>query len=187
MTFCLAFRPSGVSNTLDGEVGGYNFSQSFRISNILRLVCLYLAWKKSSFGTFCVIDLDSTMPRYCRTVPEKHIRRRRYRKHAPETNDPWLEPRVPKAVTDEDDQEEGDDQDATTTTEAKKQKLNDSTSQPVQDPNQSARACTICLQYNGILYMDFIGEGEMVVVEQPWLEVVETFPEALQRRIYGCN
>jgi hypothetical protein len=134
------------------------------------------------------------MPRYCRTVPEKHIRRRRYRKRAPETSDPWLEPRVSKPVTDEDDQDgAGRDDEVENTTgdatleAAKKQKLNSSKSKSIEDPNQLARACTICLQYNGMLYMDFMGEGEMVVVEQPWLEVVETLPEALQRRIYGCN
>jgi U3 small nucleolar RNA-associated protein 4 len=36
-----------------------------------------------------------------------------------------------------------------------------------------------------MLFMDFVAEHEMVVVEQPWLTVVATFPQALQRRIYG--
>jgi U3 small nucleolar RNA-associated protein 4 len=47
--------------------------------------------------------------------------------------------------------------------------------------------CSICLQYNGILYLNFVGQREMVVVEQPWLEVVETFPDAIQRSVYGTN
>ena len=46
-------------------------------------------------------------------------------------------------------------------------------------------ACTMCLRYNGMLCMDFVGEHEMVVVEQPWLNVVATFPDALQRKVYG--
>jgi hypothetical protein len=45
--------------------------------------------------------------------------------------------------------------------------------------------CTICLSYNSILFMDFINKNEMVVVEQPWLNVVATFPGALHRKVYG--
>ena len=45
--------------------------------------------------------------------------------------------------------------------------------------------CTICLRYNSMLYMDFIAKNEMLVVEQPWLNVVASFPEALERRVYG--
>jgi len=44
---------------------------------------------------------------------------------------------------------------------------------------------TMCLRYNSMLYMDFIGEHEMVVVEQSWLNVVATFPDALQRKVYA--
>jgi hypothetical protein len=53
------------------------------------------------------------------------------------------------------------------------------------DPN--ARNCTVCLHYNSMLHLDFLGANEMIVVEQPWLRVISTFPEALQRRVYGCN
>lgn len=45
--------------------------------------------------------------------------------------------------------------------------------------------CTICLRYNSMLYMDFIAKNEMLVVEQPWLSVVASFPEALERKVYG--
>ncbi len=58
---------------------------------------------------------------------------------------------------------------------------------PVPKEELFARNCTICLHYNGILYMDFLGPEQMVVVEQPWLPIVATFPDALQRRIYGFN
>jgi U3 small nucleolar RNA-associated protein 4 len=55
-----------------------------------------------------------------------------------------------------------------------------------QSKLQSEEAtCTVCLRYNGMLYMDFVASNEMVVVEQPWLSVVATFPDALQRRVYG--
>ena len=45
--------------------------------------------------------------------------------------------------------------------------------------------CTMCLRYNSMLFMDFVDDHEMVVVEQPWLNVVSTFPDALQRKVYG--
>ena len=45
--------------------------------------------------------------------------------------------------------------------------------------------CTLCLRYNSMLGMDFVSENEMVIVEQPWLNVVATFPEALQRKLYA--
>eukprot|EP00980_Cylindrotheca_fusiformis_P013737 scaffold3533_cov97-Cylindrotheca_fusiformis.AAC.1 len=54
-----------------------------------------------------------------------------------------------------------------------------------QDPN--SRNCIIGLHYNSMLYMNFLGPKEMVVVEQPWLQVVATFPEAVQRRVYGVH
>lgn len=36
-----------------------------------------------------------------------------------------------------------------------------------------------------MLFMDYIGDHELVIVEQPWLNVVATFPDALQRKVYG--
>ena len=54
-----------------------------------------------------------------------------------------------------------------------------------EDPN--AKNCTVCLYYNSILYFDFITRGQMLVVEQPWLRVIETLPAPLQRRVYGAN
>ena len=53
------------------------------------------------------------------------------------------------------------------------------------DPN--ARNCTVCLNYNSMLHLGFLTADEMIVAEQPWLRVIATFPEALQRRVYGCN
>jgi hypothetical protein len=50
-----------------------------------------------------------------------------------------------------------------------------------------SRKTTICLHYNSMLHLDFLGPNQMIVVEQPWLRVISTFPEALQRRVYGFN
>jgi U3 small nucleolar RNA-associated protein 4 len=36
-----------------------------------------------------------------------------------------------------------------------------------------------------MLFVDFVDENEMVVVEQPWMSVVATFPQGLQRKVYG--
>jgi hypothetical protein len=33
--------------------------------------------------------------------------------------------------------------------------------------------------------MDFISKNEMLVVEQPWLNVVASFPAAFERKVYG--
>ena len=44
---------------------------------------------------------------------------------------------------------------------------------------------TICLRYNSVLHMDFVADNEMVIVEQPWLSVIETFPAALERKMFG--
>ena len=63
----------------------------------------------------------------------------------------------------------------------KKRKRPDSSATGEPETNN----CTICLRYNSMLYMDFIARNEMLVVEQPWLSVVASFPEALERKIYG--
>jgi hypothetical protein len=36
-----------------------------------------------------------------------------------------------------------------------------------------------------MLHLEFIDESEMVVVEQPWLDIVASFPDPLQRHVYG--
>lgn len=46
-------------------------------------------------------------------------------------------------------------------------------------------SCTMCLLYNGMLNLAFIENSEMVVVEQPWLDIVASFPDPLQRHVYG--
>ena len=54
------------------------------------------------------------------------------------------------------------------------------------ESNARAQAlCKLYLRYNSMLHLGYINENEMLVVEQPWLNVVATFPPALQRRVYG--
>ena len=51
--------------------------------------------------------------------------------------------------------------------------------------DEANRNFTICLRYSGIIFQDFLDKNEMVVVEQPWLSIVNTLPDALERQRYG--
>jgi U3 small nucleolar RNA-associated protein 4 len=44
---------------------------------------------------------------------------------------------------------------------------------------------TICLRYCEILFQDFVANDEMVIVEEPWMSILEELPDALARRAYG--
>ena len=44
---------------------------------------------------------------------------------------------------------------------------------------------TVCLRYNEILFQEFIDENEMVIIEEPWMSILEDLPDALARRVYG--
>eukprot|EP00538_Stauroneis_constricta_P004394 CAMPEP_0119552644 /NCGR_PEP_ID=MMETSP1352-20130426/5569_1 /TAXON_ID=265584 /ORGANISM="Stauroneis constricta, Strain CCMP1120" /LENGTH=817 /DNA_ID=CAMNT_0007598901 /DNA_START=61 /DNA_END=2514 /DNA_ORIENTATION=+ len=50
-----------------------------------------------------------------------------------------------------------------------------------------AKVCTMCLRYNSMLFFDYVDAGEIVVVEQPWLDVVDHFPHPMERKIYGAT
>ncbi|KAG7370078.1 hypothetical protein IV203_027824 [Nitzschia inconspicua] len=118
----------------------------------------------ASFGTFCVMSLQKQVPRYCRSVPERHIRRRQYK--APEENDsnPWIKPRVSKPVTDDEENEDKDGKEAealqlhepTLEQESKKQKLD-----LLSKPYHGSHNCIMCLQYNGMLYLNFVSQHEL--------------------------
>lgn len=115
---------------------------------------------QASFGTFCVINIDGTLPQQqCKILPEEHVRRRKRR--------------------------------SLTTTHSQvgnySPRFKNNKKQQQQDEDPNARNCIICLHYNSMLYMNFLGPREMIVVEQPWLQVVATFPEAVQRRVYGVH
>jgi U3 small nucleolar RNA-associated protein 4 len=49
----------------------------------------------------------------------------------------------------------------------------------------SSNNFTICLRYSGMIFLDFLDENELVVVEQPWLGIVNQLPDALERQRYG--
>lgn len=155
----------------------------------------------ASFGTFCIIDLNETMPRRCRTVPRRPAWKNR-RKFKPivhndggdDNDDHWLEPRVNTVVEDEysHNDPDADDDEATETNHTLASPTKSSSniipiSQAIPDEELVSRNCTICSHYKNMLYLDFLGPKEVIIVEQPWSEIAETFPAALQRRIYGAD
>lgn len=59
---------------------------------------------------------------------------------------------------------------------------------PKRKSKKSAGCCTnftVCLRYNEMIYQGFVAENEMVVVEEPWMSILEELPDALARRVYG--
>jgi hypothetical protein len=59
---------------------------------------------------------------------------------------------------------------------------------PKRKSRKSTGSCTnftVCLRYNEMLYQGFVSENEMVVVEEPWMSILEELPDALARRAYG--
>lgn len=60
------------------------------------------------------------------------------------------------------------------------------TGEEIEPANEEdTTSCTMCLRYNSMLCVDFVDKNEMLIVEQPWLNVVANFPDALHRRVYG--
>ena len=99
-----------------------------------------------------------------------------------DNDDYWLESRATKVVEDEYSHCDPDvaDDDANETHIIP-------ISEDSRDDKLKSRNCTICSHYKNMLYTSFLGPKEMIVVEQSWSEIVETFPAALQRRIYGAD
>lgn len=152
----------------------------------------------TSFGSFCIIDLNKPMPRHCRAVPKRPVCKNR-RKCKPivhddsdDDEDHWLEPRVTTVVEDEYSSDDDEDDASEETNHARTLLSNSSSnkttvSQEITDAETSSQNCTICSHYKDMLYTDFLGPREMIIVEQPWSKIAETFPAALQRRIYGAD
>jgi hypothetical protein len=67
-----------------------------------------------------------------------------------------------------------------------KRKRSNSVSELQKSVTGETPSCTICLSYNSMMFMKFIDNHELVIIEQPWLNVVATFPGALQRKVYGA-
>lgn len=71
--------------------------------------------------------------------------------------------------------------------------IDDNQQSPSKQQNQNEtnkstienRNFTTCLRYSGMIFLDFLGDNELVVVEQPWLGIVNSLPDALERQRYG--
>jgi hypothetical protein len=46
-------------------------------------------------------------------------------------------------------------------------------------------AATLLLSYNIMLYVNFIDDNELVIIEHPWRFVLPTLPDSLERKVYG--
>lgn len=68
----------------------------------------------------------------------------------------------------------------------------DDTSNEYSTPRKKAKKSmdgyanfTVCLRYNEMLFQGFLADNEMVVIEEPWMSILEELPDALARRVYG--
>ena len=43
----------------------------------------------------------------------------------------------------------------------------------------------ICLRYNAMLFLDFLGSNEMIVVEKPWAPIFESLPDPLVSKTFA--
>lgn len=53
------------------------------------------------------------------------------------------------------------------------------------DTKPNGTTAIVFLRYNNMLYTNFIDNNEMVIVEQSWMNVLPTLPDALERKVYG--
>jgi len=110
----------------------------------------------ASFGAFVPIDRGEKFPTICNLFPERHVRGRKHQRNKARSH----------SIASEQDKDDEN-----------------------QDANDAAEKshCTLCLGYNSMLFLDFVDTeaNEIMVVEQPWLDIIATFPDALQRRVYG--
>jgi len=114
-------------------------------------------------GYFCIVDLDQPIPEHSNIFPPDHVRARR---HVPSKKQRARFGSV------------GDNLGS-----GRKRKRSYSSTTLVAEKSGNF---TICLRYGNMLFMDFIADNEMVVVEQPWMDIVNALPDALERRVYGA-
>ena len=118
---------------------------------------------KGAHGYFCIVDLDQPIPEYSNIFPPDHVRARR---HVPNK----------KQRT-----RSGSLNDAPVSGRKRKRSLSGAIAMVETSGN-----FTICLRYGNMLFMDFIADNEMIVVEQPWMDIVNALPDSVERRVYGA-
>jgi len=137
----------------------------------------------ASHANFVAIDLDQPVPKVAPTIPTRHLRAGKRQRGGNDTTESskqspqphyvpgpyshhnksrWIQKLKARGVTPE----------LYTANEANN----------TDAPNKNF---TICYHYNHVLHLDLVRPNEMVVVEQPWLDVVHSLPDALARNVYG--
>ena len=114
--------------------------------------------RQGGHGFFCAIDIDKAVPKHSSYYPPSALRVRR-KPSTPDIEDDEDAPNVQSII--------------------KKRKRGDC------DNAKNSQNYTICMRYDSMLHLEFLRENELVVVEQPWLAVVNSLPDPLERRVYG--
>jgi len=133
------------------------YIRTFKVSqkNVLKYVQGGHSW-------FCSIDLSSPVPLRSKAYPTDHFKAKNWTKSYKQ------ERRRSNSITEK-------SLDSLVLKEVEKDLKKD----------EANKNFTICLRYSGIIFQDFLDDNEMVVVEQPWLSIVNTLPDALERQRYG--
>jgi hypothetical protein len=109
---------------------------------------------------FCAIDLTRPVPKHAKPFPPDHFKARNWSKRNLQNR-----------------------QRSNSLSEKGSSEVEINKDDVIQE--DTIRNFTICLRYAGIIFQDFIGKNEMLVLEQPWMSVVDTLPDALERQRYG--
>lgn len=138
------------------------------------------------------------MPRFCRYVPDEHMRGRKKRKSPKmldENNDTsedrhWLlQPYDERRGTVLEDGKGPSlniqHQQSTDSVKTRKGGEELAVGAEIAAKDTAERDCTICVHYQGMLHLDFISTKEMIVVEESWFRIQEQLPDPLHRRQYG--
>jgi len=154
-------------NTAEGETDGVNTSgRKFLLA---------------SHANFVAIDLDQPVPKVAPTIPTRHLRAGKRQRGGNDTTESSKQSPQPHYVP-------GPYSHHNKSRWIQKLKARGVTPELYTATNEEAapnKNFTICYHYNHVLHLDLVRPNEMVVVEQPWLDVVHSLPDALARNVYG--
>mmetsp|Transcript_27168 Transcript_27168/g.38932 ORF Transcript_27168/g.38932 Transcript_27168/m.38932 type:complete len:852 (-) Transcript_27168:123-2678(-) len=145
------------------------FRRDFPISIAMNPVAATSQFFLGGHGFFCAIDIDKAVPKRVQYFPDKSPRA--FVKRQPQNSSSTI------TATDDENQEALLAPEEVTTKKRKKMKAFSSSG--------TNKNYTICVKYDSVLHLEFFKENELVIVEQPWLTVVNSLPDPLERRIYG--
>ncbi len=79
-----------------------------------------------------------------------------------------------------------DQEDAEGSSTTLKRKINQVEHLKAKKKQHHQRSFRIMEQFGPILFMDYLSDTEIVIVERPWLHIVEHLPDVLYRHQYGA-